>query len=110
MHVAFFEHVEQTDLDALGQVGQLIDRENAAIGARHQPVMQHQFVGQITALCNPDRINLADEIGDRRVGRRQLLAVAVAAVHPSDRGAIALGDNQLTRVAGDRSERIVVDL
>ena len=34
LDVALLEDVEQADLDALGEVGQLVEREDAAIGAR----------------------------------------------------------------------------
>ena len=38
LHVALFEDVEQSDLDALGQVGQLVHGEDAAVGLGHEPV------------------------------------------------------------------------
>jgi hypothetical protein len=38
LHVALLEHVEQSHLDALGEVGQLVHREDAAVGLGHQPV------------------------------------------------------------------------
>ncbi len=39
LYVALFHDVEQTDLDALGEVGQLVDAEDATIGARDQTVV-----------------------------------------------------------------------
>ena len=39
LDVALLEHVEQADLDPLGEVGQLVDREDAAVGARHEAVV-----------------------------------------------------------------------
>ena len=93
LHVALFEHVEQADLDALGEVGQLVDREDAAVGARDEAVVDRQLVGEVAALGDLDRVDLADEVGDRRVGRRELLAEATVAVHPLDRRLVAaLGD------------------
>ena len=93
LHVALLEHVEQADLDALGEVGQLVDGEDAAVGAGHEAVVQRELVGEVAALGHLDRVDLADEVGDRRVGRGQLLAVAVVAVHPLDRRVVAvLGD------------------
>ena len=83
LHVALLEHVEQTDLDALGEVGQLVDGEDAAVGARHEAVVQRELVGEVAALGDLDRVDLADEVGDGRVGRRQLLAEARVAVRPS---------------------------
>ena len=85
LHVALLEHVEQTDLDPLGEVGQLVDREDPAVGARHEPVVDGELVGEVAALGDLDRVDLADEVGDRRVGRGELLAEAALAVHPLDR-------------------------
>ena len=82
LDVALLEHVEQADLDALGEVGELVDGEDAAVGAGHEPVVQRQLVGQVAALGDLDRVDLADEVGDRGVGGGQLLAVAVVAVDP----------------------------
>ena len=93
LHVALFEHVEQTDLDALGEVGELVDREDAAVRARDEAVVDRQLVGEVAAFGDLDRVDLADEVGDRRVGRRELLAEAAVAVHPLDRRLVAaLGD------------------
>ena len=98
LHVALFEHVEQTDLDALGEVGELVDREDAAVRARHEPVVDRQLVGEVAAFGDLDRVDLADEVGDRRVGRRELLAEAAVAVHPLDRRVVAaLGDEVRAR-------------
>ena len=47
--------------------------------------MDGQLVGEVPALGHPDGVDLADEIGDRGVGRRQLLAVSLAAVDPGHR-------------------------
>ena len=44
-----------------------------------------ELVGEVAALGDLDRVDLADEVGDRRVGGGQLLAEAVVAVHPLDR-------------------------
>jgi len=84
LHVALFEHVEQPDLDALGQVGKLVDGEDAAVDPRDQAVVQGQLVGEIAPFGHLDRVDLADQIGDRGVGRGQLLAVALGAVEPLD--------------------------
>ncbi len=110
LHVALFQHVEQTDLDALGEVGELVDGEDAPVGARHQAVVQRELVAEVATLGNLDGVDLPDEVGDRRVGRGQLLAVAVVAVHPFDRRGIAhLVDEVATMLAG-RCVGIVVDL
>jgi hypothetical protein len=50
LDVAFLQDVEQADLDLAGEIGQLVDREDAAVGARQQPVVHRQLVGE---LCPP---------------------------------------------------------
>ena len=97
LDVALLEHVEQADLDALGEVGQLVDGEDAAVGARDEAVVERELVGQVAALGHLDRVDLADQVGDRRVGRGELLAVATATVDPLDRGVLAVLGDQLPR-------------
>ena len=110
LHVALLEHVQQADLDALGEVGQLVHGEDAAVGAGHEAVVEGELVGEVAALGDLDRVDLADEVGDRGVGGGELLAVAVVAVHPVDRGAVAALVDQLAGVAGHRRVGVVVDL
>ena len=110
LDVALLEHVEQADLDALGQVGQLVDGEDAPVGAGDEAVVEGELVGQVAALGHLDGVDLADEVGDRGVGRGQLLAEAVGAVHPLDRRVVALVGDQVAGVAGDRGVGVVVDL
>ena len=110
LHVALLEHVQQTDLDALGEVGELVDREDAAVGAGHEAVVDRQLVGEVAALGHFDRVDLADQVRNRRVGRRELLAVAPFAVHPLDRRFVAALGDEDARVRRDRMERVVVDL
>ena len=76
LDVALLEHVEQADLDALGEVGQLVDGEDAAVGARDEAVVERELVGEVAALGDLDRVDLADQVGDRRVGGGELLAEA----------------------------------
>ena len=110
LHVALLEHVQQTDLDALGEVGQLVDREDAAVGAGDEPVVDGELVGQVATLGDLDGVDLTDEVGDRRVGSGELLAEAPVAVDPLDRRFVAaLGDEQ-PRVLRHRVVGVVVDL
>ena len=46
LHVAFLHDVEQADLNLAGQVGQFVDGEDAAVGARQQAVVHGQFVAR----------------------------------------------------------------
>ena len=90
LDVAFLKDVEEADLDLAGEVGQLVDREDAAVRARQQPVVHRQLVGELQAGARGlDRIEVADQVGDRDVGRRQLLDVARVAVEPADRQVVA---------------------
>ena len=91
LHVAFLHDVEQPDLDLAGQVGQFVDGEDAAVGARQQAVVHGQFVGDVLpAARRLDRVDIADHVGDGDVGRGQLLDVAMIAVEPGDGGLVAL--------------------
>ena len=103
LDVALLQHVQQADLDALGEVGQLVDGEDAAVGARHEAVVERELVGEVAALGDLDRVDLADQVGDRRVGRGQLLAVAVVAVDPVDPRVVAELGDQVAGVARHRS-------
>ena len=90
LDVAFLHDVEQAHLDLPREVGQLVDREDAAVGARQQAEVHRQLVGQqVPAARRLDRVHVADDVGDRHVGRRELLDVARVARQPRDRRAIA---------------------
>jgi hypothetical protein len=110
LNVALLQHVEETDLDPLGEVGQFVDGEDPPVGAGDEPVVDGQFVGQVAALGHPDGVDLADEVGDRRVGRRQLLAEALSAMNPGDRRVVALLGHEIPGRLGDRVVGVVVDL
>jgi hypothetical protein len=110
LHVALRHDVEEAHLDALGQVGQLVEREDAAVGAGQEPVVDGQLVGEIAALGHLDRVDLADEIRDGDVGGGQLLAVAAVARDPRDRRLLALLGHPLPARGADRREGIVADL
>ena len=85
LHVAFLHDVEESDLNLAGEIGQFVDREDAAIRARQQTVMNRQLVAQqVSALGGLDRIDVADDVGDRHVGRRELLDKTCVAIDPID--------------------------
>ena len=70
-----------------------------------------ELVGEVAALGDLDRVDLADQVGDRGVGRGELLAEASVAVDPLDRGLVApLGHEQSRACVRDRRVRVVVDL
>src|SRR5262249_53904809 len=109
LHVLLFHQVEETDLDLLGEVGQLVDREDATVGARHQTVVDRFLVGEVAPFGDLDGIDLADQIGDRHIRRRQLLAVAPAPIDPLDLQRLALRRLRLATGLADRLFRIVVN-
>ena len=101
LHVPFLHDVEQSDLDLRAQVGQLVDREDAAIGAGQQPEVHRQLVGeQVPAAGGLDRVHVADDVGDGDVRCRELLDEALVALEPRDRRAVAqLRDPSRARIS-----------
>ncbi len=110
LHVLLFHDVEQPDLDALGEVGQFVDAEDSAVGPRQESVVDRQLVREIATLGHLDGVDLADQIRDRDVWSRQLLAVAPVALDPFDGNAVAITRDQVETAAADRGKRMVVDL
>ena len=77
LEVALFEQVQEADLDARREIGQLVDREDAAVGARNDSEVDDLGVGVgEPAGRRLDRIDVAEQVGDRDVRSRELLAVA----------------------------------
>ena len=72
--------------------------------------MQRELVAQVATLRDLDRVNFTNEVSDRRVWCRQLLAVSVITMHPSDWCVVAAFGDQVTRVARHGVVGIVVDL
>jgi hypothetical protein len=67
-------------------------------------------VAQGAALGHLDRIDVTDEVADAGVRRRQLLAVAVAAVQPADRRGVAVLGDLPVCPDRDRVQRVLVEL
>ena len=109
LHVLLFHDVEQTDLDALGQVRQLVDAEDAAVRARQQAVVDGQLVSEVAAFRDLDRVDLADQVGDRDVGRGELFAIAAVAADPCDLDLVSILLDQVEAAAADRLVGMVVD-
>src|SRR5205807_3408640 len=110
LHVLLFHDVEQADLDPFREVGQLVDAEDSTVGAWQQPVMDGQLICEIAAFGDLDGVDLTDEIGDRDVGRGELLAIATIATDPRYLDAVAFLGDQVETPAADRFVRVVVDL
>ena len=110
LDVPLLQHVQQRDLDALGEVGQLVDAEDAAVGAGDQAVVDGLGVAERAALGDLDRVDVADQVADAGVRCRQLLAEPVAAVQPADRGGVAVLGDLPARPDRDRVQRVLVEL
>ena len=110
LDVALLHHVEHRHLDALGQVGQLVDRDDAAVGPRDQAVGDGFRVAEAAALGHLDRVDVADQVGHAGVGGGQLLEVALAAVPPLDGQVVARIGGPPDRPRRDRRVRVLAQL
>jgi len=110
LDVALLHHVEHRDLDALGEVGQLVDRDDAAVAARDQPEVDGLGVAQRPALRDLHRVDVADQVGDAGVGGRQLLGVALGAVPPRHPQVVAVRRRGRLRGVGDRLVGVLAEL
>ena len=111
LDIPLLEDVEQADLDLAREVGQLVDREDAAVRPRQQPVVHRQLVGEIQAGPGRlDRIEIADHVRDGDVRRGELFDVARVARQPGDRQGIAFLPHARAARGAERRQRIIVDL
>ena len=111
LDVALLHDVKQAHLNFSGEVRQLVDRENAAVGAGEQAVVQGELVGQIAAAASRfDGINVPDDVGNGHIRGGELFHVSLIARQPSNRCVVAAGGDQLAAGAANRPEGIVIDL
>ena len=110
LDVALLHHVEHRHLDALGEVGQLVDGDDAAVRAGNQAVGDGLGVTEAAALGHLDRVDVTDEVGDAGVRRRELLGVALAAVPPRHRQVVTGIGSAADRLRGDGRVRVLVEL
>ncbi len=110
LNVAFLHDVEQSDLNFSREVGQLVDAEDAAIGAGKQAVVNGQLVGKIAAAARgANGIHVADDVGHGDVRRGQLFDIAAVARHPGDGRVVAFGGDFFAAGAADGLQRVIVD-
>ena len=100
----------KSDLDSFRQVGQLVDAEDSAIRARKQSVVNGQLIREVAALGDLDRVDLADQVGDRDVWRRELLAISPVAADPRDRHRVSILGDEVETAPADRVVGVIVDL
>ena len=111
LDIAFLHDVEQAHLHLSRQVGQLVQGENAPVCAREHSIVHRELVAEyVSAARGLDGIQIADDVGDGDVRRRQLLDVAHVGIEPRDRRVVAGFLHKVLPVLGDRRERIVVYL
>ena len=111
LNVALLQDVEQPDLDLAREIRQLVDGEDAAIRTRQQAVVHREIVAELQAAPRGlDGVDVSEHVGDRDVGRGELLDVAVVAPEPRDRQVGALGGGARPAGGAQRRQRIVVDL
>ena len=110
LDVALLHHVEQRDLDALGQVGELVDGHDPAVRARHQAEVDGLRIAERTALRHLDRVDVADQVGDGSVRRGQLLGVPLAAVLPHHRQLVAQFPGEADGLGRDGCVGVLADL
>ncbi len=108
LNVAFFQHVEQADLDLRRQIGQLVDAEDSPVCPGNQSEMHRQLAREISPLRMLDHIDFADQVGDRNIRRGQLFVIAVVAPDPLDRRRVTLRNDHVAGMLGNRRERVVV--
>ena len=79
LDVALLHDVEEPDLDLSGEVGQFVDGEDAAVGARQKPVVNGELVRDVVAGAGGlDGIEIADHVGDGHVRGGELFDVSLA--------------------------------
>ncbi len=111
LDVALLQDVEEADLDATGEVRQLVEGEDPPVGARQQAVVHGELAREVVASAGgPDGIHVADDVGDRHVRGGQLLDVALLGREPGDRRLVALLRHQVAAPLAERPEGVVVDL
>ncbi len=110
LNVALLHHVQHRHLDALGEVGQLVDGDDAAVRPRDEPERDGLGVAEAAALGHLDGVDVADEVGHAGVGGGELLGVPLAAVPPSDREVVARGGRAPDRLRDDRGVRVLPQL
>ena len=85
LHVAFLHDVEERDLDFAGEVGELVDGEDAAIGAGKQAVVHGELGAEVLIAAGGfDGVDVADEVGYGDVGGGELFDEAVVGGEPGD--------------------------
>ena len=109
LDVPLLHDVEHRDLDALGEVGQLVDRDDAAVRARNEPEGDGLGIAEGAAFGHLDRIDVTDEVGDAGVRGGEFLGIALTAVPPRHRQFVAEFGGPPYRLGGDRCVGVLTE-
>src|ERR1035437_4366193 len=110
LDVAFLHDVEEPDLDFAGEIGEFVDGENAAVGARQETVVDSELVGDVLAAAGGlDGVDIADHVGNGDVRSGQLFDVAMVAVEPGDGRIARFRGHQIAAAAADGRVRVIVN-
>ena len=110
LDVALLHDVEQADLDFSGKIGQLVNREDATIGAGQKSVVHGEFVAEGAAGARGfDGIHVAENVRNGDVRRGQFLHVPIAARPPGNWSGVTLFRDQFAAGLADRAQRVIVD-
>ena len=108
LDVALLHDVQHRHLNALGKVGQLVDRHDAAVRPRDEAVRDGLGITEAAALGHLDGVDVADEVGHAGVRGGELLGVALAAVHPPDLKVVTARGSPPDRLGRDRRVGVLV--
>ena len=93
------------------QIGQLVDGENAAIGAGQQAIVDSHLAAEfVPAPGCFDGIDITNQVGDGDVGRGQFLHITFFGSEICNRSFVAPLGDQVPATAANGRVRIVVNL
>ncbi len=111
LDVAFLHDVEERDLDLAGEVGNLVDGEDAAVGAGKEAVVHGELGAELLAGARGlDGVDVADEVGYGDVRGGELFNVAILGGHPGDGGVVAAFGDEIAGELGKRGVGVVAEL
>src|SRR5688572_28893643 len=92
LYVAFFQIIEQSNLDPGLQIRDLIDNKYAPVTARNDAVMYHMLIGKTKfQIRSFNWINIANKVCYTNIGSSQFLSITFGFMNPADGGIITIG-------------------
>src|SRR6185312_8976180 len=109
LHVAFFEDVEEADLDEFVQFGDFVHGEDAAVHARDEAEVERVLGGHARAHGELGRVDFADDVGELGAGG-QPLRIALVPRPPGNANLLfRFAFQERLAGPGDRLERVFVN-